>query len=72
MNVCKIQKNGVGEVSSKYGYDRDGSKFEADMKAHQERAAALYEGFVKWMQSQNVSPYAFRYMFTRYYEEFMQ
>ena len=32
MNVCKIAKSGVGEVSSKYGYDKDGSQFEADVK----------------------------------------
>ena len=72
LNVCKIQKRGVGEVSSKYGYDRDGSQFEADVKAHHEMAAALYEAFVEWMQSKEVSPYTFRYMFTRYYEEFLE
>ena len=72
VNVCRIKKNGVGEVSSKYGYDRDGSQFEADIKANQERAAALYADFVEWMKTKDVSPDAFRYMFARYYEEFME
>lgn len=71
MNVVKIAKKGVGEVSSKYGYDRDGSQFEADVKAHQERYAALYAEFVEWMKTKDVSPDYFRYMFTRYYEEFL-
>ena len=70
VNVCKIKKHGIGEVSSKYGYDRDGSQFETDIKAHQERNAALYEAFVGWMKAQNVTPDQLRYMFTRYYEEF--
>ncbi len=72
VNVVKFRNNGIGEVSSKYGYDRDGSQFEADIKANQERAAALYADFVEWMKTKDVSPDAFRYMFTRYYEEFMK
>ena len=72
VNVCRIRKRGVGEVSSKYGYDRDGSQFEADMKAHYERGAALYAEFVEWMKTKDVSPDAFRDMFLRYYEEFLE
>ena len=68
----KYGKNGVGEVSSKYGYDRDGSQFEADIKAHQEKAAALYEAFVAWMKVNVDNPEQLRYLFTRYYEEFMK
>lgn len=73
MYVCKFTKKGkVGEVSSKYGYDRDGSQFEADIKAHQEHYAALYESFVEWMKTKDVTPETFRQMFTRYYEEFLE
>lgn len=73
LNICSIRKkHGVGEVSSKYGYDRDGSQFEADIKAHQERNEVLYKLFVEWMKEQNVEPEKFRYMFTRYYEDFLK
>ena len=72
MLICKIRTNGVGEVSSKYGYDRDGSQFEADIKKHIERNEALYESFVGWMKMQDVTPDQLRYMFTRYYEEFLK
>lgn len=72
MNVCRTRKNGVGEVSSKYGYDRDGSQFETDIRAHQERYEALYAAFVEWMKTKEVCPKELRYMFTRYYEEFLK
>ena len=72
MNICKIKTSGVGEVSSKYGYDRDGSQFEADVQARMEQAGALYESFVDWMKTQNVTPQKFRYLFMRYYEEFVE
>ena len=72
MNICKIRTSGIGEVSSKYGYDRDGSQFEADIKAHSEQAAALYESFVEWMKAKEVTPRKFRYLFLRYYEEFIE
>jgi hypothetical protein len=72
LNVCRIaKKHGIGEVSSKYGYDLDGSQFEADIKAHKERHKALYAAFVDWMKEQKVTPDQLRYMFTRYYEEFL-
>ena len=72
MNVCRVRKNGVGEVSSKYGFDRDGSQFEADIKAHQERGEALYAAFVELMKNQEVTPEAFRKLFHLYYEEFLR
>ena len=69
--ICTSRKKrGVGEVSSKYGYDKDGSQFEADIKAHQERSEALYKSFVEWMKAQNVVPDDLRYIFVRYYEDF--
>ena len=73
VNICRItKKNGVGEVSSKYGYDRDGIQFEADIKAAAERAETLYCEFVDWMKQKNVTPGYFRQMFSRYYEEFIE
>jgi hypothetical protein len=62
----------VGEPSSKYGYDRDGSKFEADIQAHIEREKFLWDEFVKFMHDRNVTPSELRHMFTRYYEEFIK
>ena len=67
-----VKRFRVGEVSSKYGYDRDGSQFEADMKAHKERAEYLWTEFVAFMKNHEVDPRELRSMFTRYYEEFLQ
>lgn len=73
MHKCTIAKKGkIGEVSSKYGYDRDGSQFEADIKAHYEHGEALYKSFVEWMKTQDVTPGQFRRLFLRYYEEFVK
>ena len=62
----------VGDPSSKYGYDHDGSKFEADIKAHKERGEYLYDEFVQFMREHNARPEEFRSMFIRYYEEFIE
>ena len=64
------RKNGIGEPSSKYGYDRTGEQFERDIQANNERAEALYYDFVEFMKSRDVDPRMFRRMFLRYYEEF--
>ena len=69
--IIKNPTRNVGEPSSKYGYDRDGSKFEADMKAHKERYEWLWSEFVEFMLSHNVRPDELRSMFTRYYEEYL-
>ncbi len=61
----------VGEVSSKYGYDRTGEQFESDIRRHIEEGEALYSEFVEWMKSRNVTPDTFRNLFSRYYEEFI-
>ena len=62
----------VGDPSSKYGYDHNGSQFEADMKAHKERGEFLWNEFVDFMKSHEVDPRELRTMFTRYYEEFLK
>ena len=64
------KKNGIGEPSSKYGYDRTGEQFERDIQANNERAEALYNDFVEFMKSHDVDPRRFRRIFLRYYEEF--
>lgn len=65
------RKGGIGEPSSKYGYDRTGEQFEKDIQANIERYEALWNDFVEFMKSRNVDPRAFRRMFTRYCEEFL-
>ena len=72
MRNLNARKNGVGDPSSKYGYDRDGSQFNADIEANAEKYQKLWYDFVEWMQSKDVDPRIFRCMFTRYYEEFLQ
>lgn len=61
----------VGELSSKYAYDRDGKQFEADIQRHIDESEKLYADFVEWMKSKNVTPDKFRVLFKRYYDEFI-
>jgi hypothetical protein len=61
----------VGELSSKYAYDRDGKQFEADIQRHIDEIEQLYADFVEWMKSKNVTPDKFRRLFKRYYDEFI-
>lgn len=72
-NVDRVARGfkSVGEPSSKYGYDYDGSQFEADMKAHLERGEFLWNEFVEFMRSHNATPEDFRGLFRRYYDEFI-
>lgn len=69
--VIKKGSRNVGEPSSKYGYDRNGEQFTADMKAHEERARLLWGDFVEFMKSHDVDPRCFRELFIRYHEEFL-
>lgn len=62
----------VGDPSSKYGYDPTGELFEKDIQAHIEQGECLWNEFVEFMKSHDVTPLAFRSMFTRYYEEFLK
>lgn len=62
----------VGELSSKYAYDKDGTQFDADILSKIERSEQLYNDFVKFMKERNVIPSELRIMFTRYYEEFLK
>lgn len=62
----------VGELSSKYAYDKDGTQFEADILAQIKRSEQLYNDFVKFMKERNVIPSELRTMFTRYYEDFLK
>ena len=71
-NEKVMRRRRVGELSSKYAYDYDGGQFEADMKAHKERAEYLWSEFVDFMKSHDVDPKELRTMFTRYYEEFIK
>lgn len=72
MKTCKIAKrNGIGETSSKYGYSNGGDQFVADCKAHEERYELLWNEFIDFMKSHNITPSELRSMFTKYYEEFL-
>ena len=62
----------VGEPSSKYGYDADGSQFAADMQKHAEQCEFLWNEFVDFMKSHDVDPRKFRFLFTKYHEEFLK
>lgn len=62
----------VGELSSKYAYDKDGSQFERDIQKHIDESEQLYRDFVEWLKSKSVTPDKFRGLFRRYYEEFIE
>jgi predicted restriction endonuclease len=66
------KNNGIGEPSSKYGYDKTGEQFNRDMQEHKERSDALWSAFVQFMKEHCEDPRDVRAMFTRYYEEFCQ
>ena len=73
MNKCTIaKKNKVGEVSSRYGYPNGGELFLKDLQAHEERYNFLWNEFIDFMKSHDVTPSELRRMFTRYYEEFLK
>lgn len=68
--IRQTTKN-VGDPCSKYGYDRTGEQFEADIKAKYERGEFLWNEFIAFMKAHNVTPSELRTMFTKYYEEFL-
>lgn len=70
--VCTINKNGIGDPSSKYAYDRDGKQFEADIQHSVDKHKQLYADFKEWLKSKNVTPEEFRQLFRQYYEEFIE
>lgn len=67
----KVYRN-VGELSSKYAYDRDGKQFETDIQRHIDESEKLYVEFVEWMKTKDVSPDKFRALFRKYYDEFIK
>ena len=62
----------VGELSSKYAYNKDGKQFEADIQRHIEETEKLYVEFVEWIRAKGVTPEKFRSLFRRYYDEFIK
>lgn len=65
------RKRGIGEPSSKYGYDRDGSQFDADIERNNQWNEYLWTEFVSFMADHDVKPSELRTMFIRYYEEYL-
>ena len=70
--VCKFVKNGIGDPSSKYAFDRNGKRFEADIQRHIDESETLYVEFVEWMKNKGVTPDKLRALFSRYYDEFIK
>lgn len=62
----------VGELSSKYAYDKNGTQFERDIQRHIEENEKLYTEFKEWIKTKGVTPDKFRALFSRYYEEFIK
>lgn len=62
----------VGELSSKYAYDKDGTQFERDIQRHIDETEKLYADFKEWIKSKGVTPDKFRALFRKYYDEFME
>lgn len=60
----------VGNPDSKYAYDYDGSKFQADIEASKAKAENLYADFRQWMIDRNVTPDEIRPLFLKFIEEF--
>ena len=69
--ITRPTTRNVGDPCSKYGYDRDGKQFEADLQAAFERSEYLWAEFVEFMKSHKVNPKELQTMFLRYYEEFI-
>ena len=62
----------VGELSSKFGYDPTGAKFEAAIREKQEWYDKTYEDFKQFMIEHDCSKInCYRSMFLRFYEEFV-
>ena len=61
----------VGDPSSKYGYDKDGKQFEADIQKHIDEGERLYAEFKEWMMQKQVTPDKFRSLFRKYFDEFI-
>lgn len=72
MKAIIMPTKNVGDPCSKYGYDRNGKQFEADIKAKVERHNYLWAEFVAFMKQHEATPDEFRRMFTRYYEEYIK
>ena len=67
----KVYRN-VGELSSKYAYDKNGKQFESDIQRHIDESEKLYAEFVEWIKSKGVTPDKFRKLFSRYYDELIK
>lgn len=61
----------VGDPSSKYGFDKSGKQFEADIQSHIDESERLYTEFKEWIKKKQVTPDKFRYLFRKYYDEFI-
>lgn len=53
---CTINKNGIGDPSSKYAYDRKGEQFEADIQRHIDKGEQLLQYSTTTEPIQAVAP----------------
>lgn len=51
----KPYKN-VGDPSSKYGYDKDGKQFEADIQGHMDKSKDDYAALIDFAKSRGIIP----------------
>lgn len=59
----------VGELSSKYAYDKNGKQFEADIQAHIDRARENYAALIDFAKVRGITPQELKKMLMRLIEE---
>ena len=64
------QYRNVGELSSKYAYDRDGKQFEADIQGHIDRAKNNYNALINFAKDHDLEPRQLKTMLIKLIEEF--
>ena len=67
--VMKPYKN-VGDPSSKYGYDKDGKQFEADIQAHIDKHNEDYNALIEFAKSRGLIPETLRRLLFRLISEY--
>lgn len=64
----KIYRN-VGELSSKYAYDKHGKQFEADIQAHIDRYHDNYNALIRFAKERGIIPSELKKMLLKLIEE---
>lgn len=59
----------VGELSSKYAFDKDGKQFEADIQAHIDRSKENYEALITFAKERKLDPRDLKKLLIKLIEE---